>query len=70
VAVYIIRRFTVLGERRPNREIREARFLFRAHLPEGTTASTRTRIDEIFERSPVSTYFGCKRSIICSTGDS
>jgi ADP-ribose pyrophosphatase YjhB (NUDIX family) len=54
VAVYVVRRFTILGERRPGLEIREARFFPRAQLPEGTTASTRARIAEIFEGSPVS----------------
>ncbi len=44
-------------ERPPSREIEEARFFPRAHLPEGTTASTRARIAEIFEGSPVSPYW-------------
>jgi ADP-ribose pyrophosphatase YjhB (NUDIX family) len=52
VAVYVIREFTVLGERKPDREIAEARFFPRSALPEGTTASTRARLAEIFDSAP------------------
>ena len=49
VAVYVIRDFAVLDERRPDREIEEARFFPRFSLPEGTTAGTRARLAEIFD---------------------
>ena len=54
VAVYVVRAFSVVGARAPNREIREARFFARSALPEGTTAATRARLDEIFDSAPLS----------------
>lgn len=48
VAVYVIRDFTVLGVRSPDREIAEARFFAPDSLPEGTTAATRARLAEVF----------------------
>jgi len=54
VAVYVIRHFAVLGERKPNWEIEEVRFFPRAALPEGTTAGTRARLAEIFDSAPLS----------------
>ena len=53
VAVYVIRDFDVLGERKSDREIREARFFPCSALPDGTTAGTRARLAEIFEAAPV-----------------
>jgi len=53
VAVYVIRDFTILGERAADREIEEARFFPRSALPEGTTRSTRARLAEIFDSAPV-----------------
>jgi len=53
VAVYVVREFQVLGERRPDREIAEARFFARSSLPEGATAGTRARLAEIFEGASV-----------------
>jgi ADP-ribose pyrophosphatase YjhB (NUDIX family) len=53
VAVYVIRDFTVLGEREPDREIEEARFFPRSRLPGGTSKGTRARLAEIFESAPV-----------------
>jgi ADP-ribose pyrophosphatase YjhB (NUDIX family) len=53
VAVYVVRAFSVLGARAPDREIREARFFPRAGLPEGTSAGTRARLAEIFDGAPV-----------------
>ena len=52
VAVYVIREFAILGERKPDREIAEARFFARSALPEGTTAGTRARLAEIFDSAP------------------
>jgi ADP-ribose pyrophosphatase YjhB (NUDIX family) len=53
VAVYVIRDFSVLGERKPDREIEEARFFPRLRLPDGTSKGTRARLTEIFESAPV-----------------
>jgi ADP-ribose pyrophosphatase YjhB (NUDIX family) len=53
VAVYVIRNFAVLGERKPDWEIAEARFFSRSRLPDGTSAGTRTRLTEIFDLAPV-----------------
>jgi ADP-ribose pyrophosphatase YjhB (NUDIX family) len=54
VAVYVVRNFQVLGERRPDREIEEARFFAPSALPEGTTRGTRARLAEILDSAPVS----------------
>ncbi len=54
VAVYVIRRFRITGERAPDREILEARFFARDALPEDATPATRARLSEIFEERPVS----------------
>jgi ADP-ribose pyrophosphatase YjhB (NUDIX family) len=48
IAVYVIRDFTVLGERAPDREIQESRLFPRDALPEGTTDGTRARLAEVF----------------------
>ncbi|MBB4039042.1 ADP-ribose pyrophosphatase YjhB (NUDIX family) [Microvirga flocculans] len=49
VLVYLIRRFTVLAVKKPDREIAEAGFFPLDRLPEGTTAATRNRLAEILE---------------------
>jgi ADP-ribose pyrophosphatase YjhB (NUDIX family) len=54
VAAYIVRRFRVLGERRRDWEIAEARFFPRLALPEGATRATRARLAEIFDSAPLS----------------
>jgi ADP-ribose pyrophosphatase YjhB (NUDIX family) len=54
VLVYVIRRFTVLEVKRPDREIAEAGFFPLDQLPEGTTVATRNRLAEILEGQPVS----------------
>lgn len=54
VLVYVIRRFTVLEVKQPDREIAEAGFFPLDHLPEGTTVATRNRLAEILEGQPVS----------------
>lgn len=53
VAVYLVRSFRILGERRPDWEIREARFFPRSALPEGATDATRARLAEIFDSAPL-----------------
>jgi ADP-ribose pyrophosphatase YjhB (NUDIX family) len=52
VALFVVRAFSVRGERAPDREIVEARFFPRATLPEGTSAATRARLAEIFDCEP------------------
>jgi hypothetical protein len=54
VLVYVIRRFTVLEVKRPDREIAEAGFFPLDRLPEGTTVATRNRLAEILEGQPAS----------------
>jgi ADP-ribose pyrophosphatase YjhB (NUDIX family) len=54
VVVYLVRTFTLAGERAPDWEIEEARFFPRSALPEGTTAATRARLAEIFDSAPQS----------------
>jgi ADP-ribose pyrophosphatase YjhB (NUDIX family) len=49
VLVYVIRRFTVLEVKRPDREIAEAGFFPLDRLPEGTTVATRNRLAEILQ---------------------
>jgi ADP-ribose pyrophosphatase YjhB (NUDIX family) len=54
VLIYVIRRFTVLAVKQPDREIAEAGFFPVDRLPEGTTTATRNRLAEIIEGKPVS----------------
>jgi ADP-ribose pyrophosphatase YjhB (NUDIX family) len=54
VLVYVIRRFTVLEAKQPDREIAEAGFFPLDRLPEGTTSATRSRLAEILEGQPLS----------------
>jgi ADP-ribose pyrophosphatase YjhB (NUDIX family) len=54
VAVYVVRAFRILGHRAPDWEIEEARFFPRSALPEGTSAGSRARLDEIFDSAPLS----------------
>jgi ADP-ribose pyrophosphatase YjhB (NUDIX family) len=49
VLVYVIRDFTVLETKQPDREIAEAGFFPLDRLPEGTTTATRRRLKEILE---------------------
>jgi ADP-ribose pyrophosphatase YjhB (NUDIX family) len=53
IAVYVVRAFEH-GLRAPNWEIREAKFFPLDQLPEGTTAATRKRLDEILKGTPAS----------------
>jgi ADP-ribose pyrophosphatase YjhB (NUDIX family) len=54
VLVYVVRRFTVLEVKQPDREIAEAGFFPLDRLPEGTTIATRNRLAEILEGQPAS----------------
>jgi ADP-ribose pyrophosphatase YjhB (NUDIX family) len=54
VAVYVVRRFRVTGERAPDREIVAARFFARDALPPDTTRGTRSRLAEVLEGAPIS----------------
>lgn len=47
VLVYVVREFRILGPKAPDGEIAEAAFFPLAALPDGTTAGTRARLDEI-----------------------
>ncbi|MCC2653408.1 MAG: mismatch repair protein MutT [Microvirga sp.] len=57
VLVYVIRRFTVLQAKQPDREIAEAGFFSLDNLPEETTSATRTRLAEILEGQPLSLHW-------------
>jgi ADP-ribose pyrophosphatase YjhB (NUDIX family) len=54
VAIYVVRRFRVTGERAPDREIVAARFFPADALPPDTTRGTRSRLAEVLEGAPVS----------------
>jgi len=54
VAVYVVRRFRLTGERAPDREIVAARFFPLDALPPDTTRGTRSRLTEVLEGAPVS----------------
>ena len=49
VVVYVIRAFTVIGVKQPDREIAEAGFFALDSLPVNTTQATRRRLAEIIE---------------------
>ena len=57
VLVYVIRRFTVLAVKQPDREIAEAGFFPLDRLPDGTTSATRSRLAEILEGQPPSAHW-------------
>jgi ADP-ribose pyrophosphatase YjhB (NUDIX family) len=54
VALYVVRNFRQVVVPKPNFEIVAHGFFPRDALPEATTASTRARLDEIFDGRPVS----------------
>ena len=54
VAVYVVRRFRVTGERAPDREIVAARFFPIDALPPDATRGTRSRLAEVLGRAPIS----------------
>jgi len=51
VAVFIVRAFTQMAPKQPDREIAEARFFPLAALPDKTTPGTRRRLAEIIDRT-------------------
>jgi ADP-ribose pyrophosphatase YjhB (NUDIX family) len=57
VLLYLATDFRVVGEKRPDREIAEARFFALDGLPENTTPATRRRLAELFEGAAVSKYW-------------
>lgn len=57
VLVYVIRRFTVLQAKQPDREIAEAGFFPLHSLPEETTSATRSRLAEVLEGQPPSSHW-------------
>jgi ADP-ribose pyrophosphatase YjhB (NUDIX family) len=52
VVVYVVRSYTVLAAKIPDREIAEAGFFSLTALPETTTLATRRRLAEILEGQP------------------
>ena len=54
VAVYVVRDFRVLGERKPDREILSAQFFPLDALPPETTRATRARLAEILRGEALS----------------
>jgi hypothetical protein len=52
VLVYLVRDFTVLRPKRPDREIAEAAFFPLDALPQEVTRGTRDRLDEILTGRP------------------
>ncbi len=49
VALYVVRDFTVMEDRKPDIEIAEARWFALDDLPEGTTPATRRRLAEVMQ---------------------
>ena len=54
IAVYVVRRFRVTGERAPDREIIAARYFPLEALPPDVTRGTRSRLAEVLEGAPIS----------------
>jgi ADP-ribose pyrophosphatase YjhB (NUDIX family) len=57
VLLYLVTEFTVLAERRPDREIAEARFFPLDRLPDNATPATLRRLAELFDGAEVSKYW-------------
>jgi ADP-ribose pyrophosphatase YjhB (NUDIX family) len=57
VLFYLVSDFTVISEKRPDREIAEAGFFPIDRLPDDTTPATRRRIAEVFDGAEVSRYW-------------
>jgi ADP-ribose pyrophosphatase YjhB (NUDIX family) len=53
VAIYEVRAFRITGERKPNWEIREARFFPVDALPPDASAASRARLAEILNAAPI-----------------
>jgi ADP-ribose pyrophosphatase YjhB (NUDIX family) len=57
VLVYVVRRFAILAEKQPDREIAETGFFPIDGLPDNTSPATRRRLDEIMSgRAPAPTW--------------
>jgi ADP-ribose pyrophosphatase YjhB (NUDIX family) len=57
VLLYLATEFRVVAEKRPDREIAEARFFALGDMPENTTPATRRRLAELFDGAVVSKYW-------------
>ncbi len=57
VAVYVVERFRLTGERAPDGEIAEARFFALDDLPHDVNRGTRARLAEIVEGAPATTWW-------------
>lgn len=57
VALFVVRNFVYGGPPAPGFEIRECGFFPVDALPEGTTAATRRRLDEVVRGVPVAAYW-------------
>jgi ADP-ribose pyrophosphatase YjhB (NUDIX family) len=57
VLFYVVRDFTILGERKPDREIAQAGLFPIRDLPRETTPATRRRIAEVFDGVPATDFW-------------
>lgn len=57
VAVYVVREFRLLGDRKPDREIAECGFFPLDAMPDGITQSTRKRLAEIAGRADIAEHW-------------
>lgn len=57
VAIYVVRDFRSLGERKGDWEIAEARFFARDELPADTSEATRARLAEALDGAALSPYW-------------
>lgn len=57
VAIYVVRDFRSLGERKGDWEIAEARFFARHELPADTSEATRARLAEALDGAALSPYW-------------
>jgi ADP-ribose pyrophosphatase YjhB (NUDIX family) len=57
VLLYLATDFRVIGEKRRDREIAEARFFALGDMPENTTPATHRRLAELFDGAAVSKYW-------------
>ena len=63
VAVYEVRAFRITGERKPNWEIREARFFPLDALPPDASPASRARLAEIVDRAPIAELWATEDSM-------
>jgi ADP-ribose pyrophosphatase YjhB (NUDIX family) len=57
VALYVVKSFDQTAPRQPDREIAESGFFPMSSLPEGTTASTKRRLDEVFNGRAIEEFW-------------